>query len=79
MRAVVSNIGELFYTLNKGKTNSKTLILFFNKLIIHLDTIDPFWRNITVLMIDNAPYHRSKRVLEYLKLYQLPVFFLGPY
>ena len=42
MIAVVSNCGELLYTLNKGKTNSKTLILFFNKLITHLDTIDPF-------------------------------------
>ena len=44
MIAAVSNLGELFYTLNKGKTNSKTLILFFNKLITHFDTIDIFWR-----------------------------------
>jgi hypothetical protein len=62
--AAASNKGEFFYTLNKGKTNSTTFTYFLVKLVDHLSLQDPTWREHTVIMIDNAPYHRSKKMKE---------------
>jgi hypothetical protein len=77
--AGVSSTGGLYYTINRGKTNSWTFLLFIVKLVEHLDSIDREWRKKTVIMIDNASYHRSaitKAKLEYLNV---PIMYLGPY
>lgn len=61
--AAVSNKGDLFYTVNLGKTNSQTFGLFLVKLCSHLDGVNTHWRKSTVLMIDNAAYHRGEGIL----------------
>ena len=58
--AAVSSEGKLMFTINSGKNNSHTFMLFLIKLSNYLDSVDPRWRQDTVIMIDNAPYHRSK-------------------
>ena len=55
----VSNYGDLYYTVNRGLTNSDTFLLFVVKLCEHLHTINKRWRSDTIIMLDNAAYHRS--------------------
>jgi DDE superfamily endonuclease len=75
----VSNYGNLYYTVNKGFTNSETFLLFMVKLCEHLHHINQRWRDDTVIMLDNAPYHRSKQIRSKLDLMKVPLMYLGPY
>ena len=54
-------------------------MFFVAKLVSYLDVEDPEWRENTVLMVDNAPYHRSKAVRAQIQALCLPLLFLGPY
>ena len=56
----VASSGEMFYTINHGRTNQTTFIFFLCKLVKALDFQDRNWRSNTVILIDNAPYHRSR-------------------
>lgn len=42
--AGVSNTGSLYYTINKGKTNSFSFLLFIMKLCYHLNEGNINWR-----------------------------------
>jgi len=61
--AGISNAGHLFFTLNQGRNNSITLKLFFIKLVQVMNIQNPNWRSHSVIILDNAPYHRSKESL----------------
>jgi transposase len=49
------------------------------KLCEHLNTVDRNWRKSTVIMLDNAPYHRSIAVKSKLQELRIPLMYLGPY
>ena len=71
--------GEVWYTANRGITNSDTFCLFVVKLVEHLDSLEREWRKRTVLMLDNANYHRSDNTQRVMKQLHVPVLYLGPY
>jgi hypothetical protein len=75
----VASTGELFYTVNRGRTNQHSFLYFLCKLTKVLDQIDRAWRYTTVLVLDNAPYHRSRDVVAKYEALKLPIMFLGPY
>jgi DDE superfamily endonuclease len=77
--AVVSNRGEFFYTVNQGVTNSYTLGHFLIKLVEHMNSVDKDWRKESIVMLDNAQYHRGAVTTEIFKNLDLPVLYLGPY
>ena len=77
--AAVSSEGRFMFTVNCGKNNSNTLMLLLIKLSNYLDTVNAKWRHNTIIMIDNAPYHRSKLMMEKYELLKVPLMFLGPY
>lgn len=77
--AAVSSDGKFMYTVNSGKNNTYTFILFLIKLSNHLDNIVPNWRQNSIIMIDNAPYHRSKMIMSKFSQLKVPILFLGPY
>ena len=77
--AAVSTEGHFLYTINSGKNNSSTFQLFLIKLSNYLDTTNPNWRQNTIVMVDNAPYHRSKMMMEKYQKLRVPIMFLGPY
>ena len=66
-------------TVNKGSTNSASVTLFIAKLAAHFDKEWPEWRKSCVLVLDNATYHRSKEVTEFLDRLKVDVMYLGPY
>ena len=52
---------------------------FLCKLVNVLDSVDTSWRENTLILLDNAPYHRAQSIMDkYLDL-ALPIMFLGPY
>jgi hypothetical protein len=77
--AAVSSDGQLMFTVNSGKNNSITFILFLIKLSNYLDETSPNWRQNTILIVDNAPYHRSKLAKERFGSLKIPLMYLGPY
>ena len=77
--AALTSDGEVLYTVNIGKTNSYTFGFFLTKLTSYLDAQDAQWRKTTVIMVDNANYHRGVPTLHQIESLKLPVLFLGPY
>ncbi len=53
--------------------------MFLVKLCEALDEEDRSWRLKSVVMIDNAGYHKSAKVKEKIKELKIPLMFLGPY
>lgn len=77
--AAVSSEGRFMFTINSGKNNSNTFMLFLIKLSNYLDEVSARWRQNTIIMVDNAPYHRSNIMMEKYELLKVPLMFLGPY
>jgi hypothetical protein len=77
--AAISSKGRFYFTINTGSNNSLSFYWFLLKLVKQLDIKDRRWRDHTVILLDNAPYHRSSLLKEKLFLMQVPIFFLGPY
>ena len=77
--AAVSSEGKFMFTINSGKNNSNTFMLFLIKLSNYLDSVNSKWRQNSIIMIDNAPYHRSMLMMKKYGLLKVPIMFLGPY
>ena len=77
--AAMSSEGKVFFTVNRGRTRSSTFCLFLAKLAAHLDKETPSWRSNAIVLIDNAPYHRSKETREFIARTRVPLMYLGPY
>ncbi len=65
--AAVSSIGRVFFTINQGRTNSLTIVCFLSKLFERLCIMDQAWKSKTLLLLDNASYHRSQYMTDFLK------------
>ena len=52
--AGVSSKGDVYYSINYGRTNSLTFGFFLGKLVDYLNGEDNNWRDHTILMLDNA-------------------------
>jgi len=77
--AAMCSSGEVWFTVNCGVTNSETFCFFLSKLVSHLDGVDSGWRENSVLLLDNANYHRGAATQSLMASLHLPVLFLGPY
>jgi transposase len=44
-----------------------------------LDSQNPNWRESSMLLLDNASFHKSSQAKENYKAMKLPIMFLGPY
>ena len=71
--------GEVFLTLSQANTNGDNMKLFFSELIRKLDVLRPGWKKNHVLLLDNASWHRSKKVQKYFEDHQLPIMYTGSY
>ena len=58
--AGISSKGDLYYTVNHGRTNRYSFLLYIIKLCEHLNRIDSDWRSKSIVIVDNASYHRSE-------------------
>ena len=79
MLLAFDNKGNVWYALSTQNTNSSTFSVFMKHLAGTLDADRPGWRDTSVLLIDNASYHRSAKTLEALEKLELPIMYTGPY
>lgn len=49
------------------------------KICDYLHSIDKKWREDTIIMLDNASYHRGSTIMKELELLKIPIMYLGPY
>ena len=75
----LASSGEVCYTVNLGKTNSDSFAWFMIKMVEYLDGQDHYWRKNTVIMVDNAQYHRSDATKKLINNLNIPLMFMGPY
>ena len=79
MVAAISSDGEYYFTINQGRNNGYTLLLFLVRLVRHLNRFKPNWRSKTVFLLDNASYHRSEFLKQCFLEMKISVNYLGPY
>ena len=53
--------------------------IFLRKLVLKLDQEDAEWRSNTVILLDNAPYHKSDSTINLMQGLKIPVLFTGPH
>ena len=73
------NHGHAYFSLSDQNTNSITFSLFMKHLADTLDKDRPGWRATTIILLDNASYHKSASTLEVLEALELPIMYSGPY
>lgn len=71
--------GSVFLTLVQSNSNSKIMEIYLHQLVRKLDEERPGWRQSTLLMWDNAPYHSTPSTLNVLEKLKVPVIFTGPH
>jgi hypothetical protein len=53
--------------------------VFFTQLVAALDADRPDWRNDTIILLDNASYHKSATLFDLFAHKGIPVMFTGPH
>ena len=66
MIAALDTNGRLYLSLTQVNTDANVMLMFLSRLASVLSAEDPNWRENTVLLLDNAPYHRAKEVKQHL-------------
>ena len=79
MIAALDTNGQVFYSLIQANNNSEVMEVFFIHLVQVLDQQRPGWRKNHVIMMDNAPYHKSNDTLRLLENLRIPIIFTGPH
>lgn len=71
--------GQVYTALLQANSNSSIMELFFTHFIRLMNGKDRYWRQNTILLLDGAPYHTSKQMLEFYEEHQLPIMFTAPH
>ena len=71
--------GKVYFSLLQANSNSQVMKLFFTYLIQKLDEDHRGWRRSHVILLDNAPYHRSQEMLDFFEEWNVPLCFTGPH
>ena len=71
--------GQVYFAVSQSTVDSEVFKAFMLRLAAILDFEDPDWRANTVIIADNAGYHRSADTLEALQVLDVPVLATGPY
>jgi len=71
--------GQLYLSLLQANSNSSVMELFFCHFIKLMNKKNPRWRQDTVIVLDNAPYHCSSSMMEFYEAQRLPIMFTGPH
>ena len=75
----VDTRGKVYLSLTQSNSNSAVMGVYFNALVKKLEQQDQHWRHNTVVMLDNAAYHRSGATMKVFEELKVPVLFTGPH
>ena len=71
--------GELYLSLLQSNSNNRVMEIFLRKLVLKLDREDARWRDNTVILLDNAPYHTSESTVNLMEGLNVPILFTCPH
>ena len=54
-------------------------MLFIRYLVRKLDEDTPGWEDDSIILVDNATYHRGEDIRKYFKKMQIPIMYSAPY
>lgn len=77
--SAIDNRGAAYISLGTANTDSAVMVAFLFELAKQLDREDPFWRDNSVVLLDNASYHRSIETRVAIKKLGMPTIYSGPY
>ena len=77
--AGISSKGNFFYCINRGKVNANIVKWFLLKLCAWLNSVDKQWRLNTIIILDNAGYHRTLLKDNWFTKMKIPAMYVGPY
>ena len=69
--------GQVYLSLLQSNSNTRIMAIFFHKLVAVLDKERADWRENTVVLLDNAPYHAAPATLKVFQALRIPVLFTG--
>ena len=79
MIAAIDDLGGLYFSLIQANVDHEVFALFMTKLVRKLTTEDANWSQKTVILLDNAPYHKEFGLMQQLRLQGCSIIYLGPY
>ena len=77
--AGIDSLGNVYACFTQVNTDSKIMCIYFRELIKVLDKERKGWRNNTIIVLDNARYHCSREVLDFMKAQRMPITFSAPH
>ena len=77
--AAIDTEGEVYMSLSIANTDDDTFRLFIQKLSIKLTLERPNWKEDTVILMDNAPYHGSQKTRDYFAHNGIRTIYTAPY
>ena len=61
--------GNVSTALLQANSNSSVMELYFHHFIQMMNAKDKEWRKDTIILMDNAPYHSSKIMMDFYELH----------
>ena len=75
----IDNLGVAYFAVSTSTTDSDVFITFLMSLSNMLDYEKPEWRTETIILLDNALYHKSEQTAAAIKKLGIRVCYSGPY
>ena len=75
----MDTFGNVYFSLAQSNSNSSIMECFFRQLVLKLSKERPDWREVTIILLDNASYHKSSHALKLYEHLRMPVMFSGPH
>ena len=73
--ASIDTDGRIYFALSHANTDANTMSLFINYLVRQLDVDIPDWRNDSVMLLDNAAWHKGDEIIGVLRGLKIPLMF----
>jgi transposase len=77
--AALDTDGKVYFALTHANTDSEVMCLFLRHLARQLSLESPNWRSESVILLDNASWHKSEATRAFLRRLQVPVMFSAQY
>lgn len=75
----IDTLGNVYLTLTQSNSNSQMMECFFRQLVLKLDKDRIGWRDNTIIIMDNASYHKSTNAIKLYESLRIPLMFTGPH
>ena len=79
MIAALDTNGRVWFALSHANTDSNMMALFLSHLLQALDSETPGWRDHTIFLWDNAPYHSSQEIRAWVRALGIQKIYSGAY